>query len=245
MDLKEARFSSPHRHPWELSRARCISSLVRDLPEHARVVDIGAGDLFFAKDFIAGKNFPIDAVDEEYEHDGVLNGIRCHRHLSSLSPSSYDAAFLLDVLEHVDDEEGLLKNIFSVLKPGGILVVTVPAHQALFSKHDVFLEHRRRYNRGRLCAAVSGVDGDMAELFSFYTLPLIVRIAEVLSFKFFPGKPYVNKVSCWKFPLEHFITQFVEKFLNADFIFNRWIQRFVPWPFGLSLCMVLRKKGGR
>jgi len=57
----------------------------------------------------------------------------------------YDTIFALNVLEHVPDHEQSIKNCLSLLKPGGKLVILVPAFQSLFNKFDVALEHQRRY----------------------------------------------------------------------------------------------------
>lgn len=57
---------------------------------------------------------------------------------------------LFDVLEHIDDDLGTLKHLFEVLEPGGVLVLTVPAHPFLFDEMDVIAQHRRRYTRREL-----------------------------------------------------------------------------------------------
>lgn len=57
---------------------------------------------------------------------------------------------LFDVLEHTDDDEAMLRSLFQALNPGGILVLTVPAHPSLFDEADVIAGHRRRYRRAEL-----------------------------------------------------------------------------------------------
>jgi SAM-dependent methyltransferase len=54
---------------------------------------------------------------------------------------------MFDVLEHIDDDEATLRWAAGVLEPGGILVLTVPAHPFLFDEADVLAHHRRRYRR--------------------------------------------------------------------------------------------------
>jgi len=56
----------------------------------------------------------------------------------------------LDVFEHIDDECKAMEEAFRVLKPGGVAVITVPAYQGLWSRHDVALHHHRRYTLGML-----------------------------------------------------------------------------------------------
>jgi len=57
---------------------------------------------------------------------------------------------MMDVLEHVDDDTGLLREYTDRMAPGGRVLITVPAFQFLWSGHDVFLEHRRRYTLSRI-----------------------------------------------------------------------------------------------
>ncbi len=57
----------------------------------------------------------------------------------------FDTVFALNVLEHVPDHEQAIRNCYLLLKPGGNLVILVPAFQALFNQFDVALEHQRRY----------------------------------------------------------------------------------------------------
>ena len=59
---------------------------------------------------------------------------------------AYDLLLLMDVIEHVDDDLGFLKVAIEHLKPGGVVVINVPAHMAFYSKYDEVIGHKRRYN---------------------------------------------------------------------------------------------------
>lgn len=67
-----------------------------------------------------------------------------------VSPGTVDLICLFDVLEHVAEDEESLLAMRRLLKPTGKIVLTVPAHQWLWSTHDVDLHHHRRYSRGQL-----------------------------------------------------------------------------------------------
>lgn len=98
---------------------------------------------------------------------------------------AYDLVTLFDVLEHVPDEAGFLAWIRGLLKPGGRLVITVPAFQWLWSRHDVLNHHQRRYTRGRLWAALrgSGFAVERSSYFNFWLFPAAVaaRLADGLA----------------------------------------------------------------
>ena len=60
-------------------------------------------------------------------------------------PASFDVILMLDVLEHAIDDVGLLRAVGALLRPGGMVLVSVPAFQGLWSPHDEVLHHLRRY----------------------------------------------------------------------------------------------------
>ena len=66
---------------------------------------------------------------------------------------SFDLITCLDVIEHTPDDRVTLRELRRVSRPGGYLLVTVPAYQGLWSTHDVANHHYRRYSRSRLRAA--------------------------------------------------------------------------------------------
>jgi SAM-dependent methyltransferase len=87
-----------------------------------------------------------------------------------------DLVLMLDVLEHLDDDEQALHTAWKALRPGGVILVTVPAFAWLWSGHDVALGHRRRYAAGALRALVAEAGFRIEHVSYFNTLlfPLIV-----------------------------------------------------------------------
>lgn len=70
--------------------------------------------------------------------------------------AAFDAAIALDVLEHLDDDAAAVRELGRVVRPGGFLVVFVPALRILWGYNDDFSHHRRRYRAGQLAAVVGG-----------------------------------------------------------------------------------------
>ncbi|MBF4767396.1 class I SAM-dependent methyltransferase [Nocardioides agariphilus] len=64
---------------------------------------------------------------------------------------AFDVVGAFDVIEHCDEEDAVLTELRRVLRPGGRLLVSVPAYTWAWTDHDVHNDHRRRYTRGRLC----------------------------------------------------------------------------------------------
>ncbi len=92
--------------------------------------------------------------------------------------SVFDAVFLFDVLEHVDEESKALSEIRRVLRPGGKLLVTVPAFMFLFGLQDEVSEHKRRYRRRPLVDLLrrSGFQVDYASYFNTLLFPPIAAV---------------------------------------------------------------------
>lgn len=160
MDLRERSSTLTTRHPWETVRAAFYCRLLADpLAAHrsVSVVDIGAGDGFVGGNLLAAlpAGSSVTCVDSGYteEHIATLRraaprGLDFAR---ACPDREFDAIVLLDVLEHVADDRGFLCDFVERrLRPGGLLLASVPSHQALFTQHDVALGHHRRYSATQL-----------------------------------------------------------------------------------------------
>ena len=153
MDLREFE-STAQRHPWEVARARFFRTALADagLPAGTRrVLDAGSGDAWFARqlhgDLAAGATvacWDVEYTDERLASLGAAQpaGVTLHRERPA---GPFDVVTLLDVLEHVDDDATFLAGIVADVRVGGHVLVSVPAWQELYTSHDTFLHHHRRY----------------------------------------------------------------------------------------------------
>ncbi len=113
----------------------------------SRILDIGAGSGFFAR-YLLANTAASEAwcVDTGYTEDWSTIELGKPVHFQrSISASSADLVLLMDVLEHVDDDMGLLREYSSRIPRNASVLISVPAFQALWSEHDEFLDHKRRY----------------------------------------------------------------------------------------------------
>jgi SAM-dependent methyltransferase len=115
-------------------------------PRRELAIDFGAGLGTFTG-VVAPFFQRVVAVEVEVESAAQLQaqGYEVMFDLSSIPDASADFVFSVSVLEHIDDEAAVLKEIRRVLKPGGKLFVYVPAFDALWSEMDRLVGHRRRY----------------------------------------------------------------------------------------------------
>ena len=240
MDLIEADPDNPNRHPWEIARAASMLSLVRALPPTTQYADIGAGDLYFSGRLAKRTVHPVIAVDTAFVAPIATGGIEAHTSLSDVPGGTIDCAFLMDVLEHVDRDDVLLQRVLKILRPGGLVVITVPAHRALWSHHDVFLGHRRRYSRRQLLHLADSCGLIVQECFYFFGMPLAWRIlTQSLSRCGLNGR---RGVGGWRYGPAHPFTQIASLLLKTDFAINRAFGRASLPTVGLSIGAICRSQ---
>lgn len=239
MDLIEKYKFGNNRHPWEISRRVCILSLIKNNPRFFQYADIGAGDLFFAEGLKEYTEKPIYAVDTGYVNVAYNeNKIRLLKDVKNIPFSKIDCIFLMDILEHVSDENRFLELVSRALKNNGTIIITVPAFQALFSTHDIFLKHFRRYSHKSLVSLLRKHDLYIEEGFYFYTSLLIIFFISISNLFFV--KKY--DISSWRLSEKNIVSIFIKNVLNLDFLLNRFLSVFNIMLPGLSLCIVCRKK---
>ena len=151
----------------------------------------------------------------------------------------WDTAFLLDVLEHLPDDEAAMRQVAAALKPGGMLLVTMPALQFFWSYNDDDVLHRRRYDRRDLArlADASGLHLLTARYFMFFLSPLLW-----LS-RFKPGTAtltYDQKVE--RSLQSHYVPIGpVNEVLAALFYAETPLGHYVNFPWGTSILGVFAK----
>ncbi|MEO0983165.1 MAG: class I SAM-dependent methyltransferase [Pseudomonadota bacterium] len=131
---------------------RAIGPVIRQT-----LVDVGAGSGVFSKLLLEeGRAKAAYCVDPGYarDKDEKVAGRPLHFR-REWSGDKADLVLMMDVLEHVDDDFALLTEYSDPLRPGAEVFVTVPAFQSLWSGHDVFLEHRKRYRREEVDALMA------------------------------------------------------------------------------------------
>lgn len=153
-------------HPWWRARAALVLALLRKLRvgPPARVLDAGCGWGVTLRS-LEGAGYRVTGLDGSLACLAALGAEEPARRLvhadldGPLTPPTdeprFDAVLALDVLEHLDDDHGAVGRLAGLLRPGGVLLVTVPAGPDLFGQFDAIQGHRRRYRREGLGAALS------------------------------------------------------------------------------------------
>uniref|UniRef100_UPI0035AD8CEC class I SAM-dependent methyltransferase n=1 Tax=Sphingomonas sp. TaxID=28214 RepID=UPI0035AD8CEC len=149
-------------HWWYRARRDILADYLTryaSLPRDARILEIGCG---------TGHNLPMLSGFgrvEAIEIDPAARAIASERlgrpvgdaplpALPGIERGAYDLVAVLDVVEHIEDDVAALKAMADLLKPGGKILIAVPAHQWMWSAHDVVNHHHRRYSKATLGHAI-------------------------------------------------------------------------------------------
>ena len=98
--------------------------------------------------------------------------------LAEVADRHYDLIGAFDVIEHIDDDAAVLASIAAKLKPGGKFVMTVPAHQWMWTAHDVVNHHKRRYSRRSLRTLIERSPMKLERLGYFNSLLFPLALAQ-------------------------------------------------------------------
>jgi SAM-dependent methyltransferase len=174
------------RHWWYRARRAVLADLIRREampPPDARILEIGCGTGHNLE--MLGSFGQVDAVELDEEARAVAEK-RLGRtvmnaplpELAGVGAGTYDLIAALDVIEHIDDDRAAVAAIAAKLKAGGKFVMTVPAHQWMWSAHDVVNHHKRRYSKGSLRRLIEASPLRLEKLGYFNSLLFPLAVAE-------------------------------------------------------------------
>jgi len=231
---------------WHIGRRSIIFSLIKKFVvgsnKHLKIIDIGCGSgsmLGVLANF--GEVLGVDDNDAalNFARQNGFSNVRriddAHLRKESDFHNSFDLVTCLDVMEHVDDDEFLLREIFQILKPGGCVLIAVPAYNFLWSEHDEALYHKRRYTASELHRKLN--NAGFAVIKRSYAITFLFPL--ILFYRLFrgifPKDSHEPKTSYVMLP----------KSINTFFVFILGIEsrllNYINLPFGSSVICIAKK----
>lgn len=174
--------------PRFLLRKDAISRLVKSIPlQNKKILEIGfgAGEMlnwFHRKGgLVTGVDFSESAREATNDRlkSEVLNDIELYVDFKHLNKKSFDVVCAFEVLEHIEDDKTAINYWLEYLKPGGSLIISVPAHMSKWCKNDDWAGHIRRYEKNQLKELVSVSTATVKTVWN-YGYPFILLLDKLL-----------------------------------------------------------------
>lgn len=253
-DYFKELFAIEDEHFWFRARNDVITTLVRQL-ESSRapnycILEVGCGTgnvlRHLERNCSRGTVIGMDLYAESL--DFARERTRCSLVQGDVNTPPFRADFdlicLLDVLEHLPDDEQVLGNAYQLLKPQGTLLLTVPAHKSLWSYFDVASHHRRRYELPQLQQKLirAGFQVKYLTLYMASIFPIVWlfrKIAAVLAGKSSSAANNAYGMSVNEFKIVPVANELLAFVLKQE---RHWISRRRQLPLGTSLVAVAQKE---
>ncbi len=236
MDIRETGTAQTDfaRHPWERARLEFIINIMKkSFPTEppASILDIGSGDAFII-DFLS-EYYPsaqLAGVDINLPAPMERGRYTIHTSLETVPARKFSMVAMLDVIEHVENDADFIKDAAErFMESDSLLFITVPMHRFLFSAHDRWLEHYRRYSADSLRKLAGDCSMEIIAHGQFFFSLFMVRAAQ--KFLLPAGQP--KGVGGWHGG--SLLSSLITSFLDFD-------RRFLSFLPGLSGYLVLRRK---
>jgi len=260
MDIKELQVTvdnvTKKNHPWEYARFKIIIDIVKKyLKKNSgrSVLDIGCGDVFFLTKF-ADKypEFELIGVDIAFNQEIISEiisqnskyKIRLFNNIHNITNlNEASIIFLMDVIEHIENDVDFLKDLISqdYIGQNTIVVITTPAFNTLYCNHDKWLGHYRRYSHALLKKHIEAADFSYIGGGYFFTSLLFPRCIQKLIEKFKKDINIKNQgIGNYKGGTVRSILY--EKILLLDFYFFKIFRVFGIRVPGLSTYVICKKQ---
>ena len=225
---------------WHIGRRAILNSILKRYlrSNNNSILDVGCGgggNILFLKKFgsVAGIDPSVDAINF-CNNKGFKDLIIGTAGEIPYPNEFFDLATAFDILEHLEDDSVALREMKRIIKPGGLIMVTIPALPFLWSPHDDYLGHKRRYRKRELKEKFRAFGLDVLES-SYFIIPTV----PVIILRRFLEKVFQSNNQPHSFDIT------LPKWLNAIMIgwlkIERLCLKISPIPIGSSLYVIAKK----
>lgn len=228
-------YDAERDHWWFQARRTIVDYLFWEkiLDKRLKALCIGCGtgqQLLHIQRYCNVIGLDIDSTAVAFCRQQNLQAIEADIVTNKLPNESFDIVVATDVIEHIEDDIQAVEAIYKLLKPGGKLLLTVPACPFLWSKHDEASDHPhyRRYTSATLNMLIEKkFKIHLLSYYNFFLFPLVFIVRKLnLDFENQLAQP------------SYIVNQFFKSVLS----FERFILSFISFPIGVSLLVIAEKK---
>jgi len=241
-----SHFNRIERHHWWWQGRQKLLTFLFKKENPQKILDIGCGTgetIKFLKNYLPkAEIYGLDSslVAIKFARSRKLNNIKKGSATKlPFKDNSFDLVLLLDVLEHIKDDQKALKEAKRVLKPSGSIIVTAPALPFIYSDHDKNQNHFRRYTKKELISLAQNTKLNLVFLsyFNFFlSFPIIIirLVSKLPIFKF---------LSSYDSGLNYDLAnkKGVNTILTSLFRFEINLLKWIKYPIGISLVAKFKK----
>lgn len=229
---------------WFVGKQFLVKSVMKRLcinsRERGKILDIGCGTgviLKLIEDFGVACGMEMSSEAIRFLQQRNLNLI-VQSDANQIIPfrnNIFSVITCLDVLEHLDNDLSLIEEMFRVCKPGGHVVITVPAFQILWSPHDVALHHKRRYTKKQILRMIHQLNWRVINC-SYYNAILFFPILGIRILK-----KYLSNKKLARSDFFVTLPAWLNRALCLLFLCEMFSLKYLKFPFGVSLLLILQK----
>jgi SAM-dependent methyltransferase len=239
-ELFDEMYKVETQHWWFVARRKIIASVIDalNLESNSKIMDAGCGNgdnLEFLSKY--GELIAIEREDnalaraQSRQIGKVVKGELPDNFPSDINKEN-DLILLLDVLEHIDDDEKSLSMLKNWAKNNAVLLITVPAYQFLWTRHDELHHHKRRYTVGQLKKIIEKNGWKVKYISYFNSFLFPIAFLARLKDKFFPP----STIDGLAVP-----NRFINRLFEKIFSLEACLLGRLTLPFGLSIIVVAEK----
>lgn len=215
-----------------LTEAYNYNNALKDLvethtPKAEKVLDFGAGIGTFS-DLLRDSFQDLECLEIDIDQGETLKskGYKVFTDLDVIPDASYDAIYSLNVFEHIENDREVFENLLKKVKPGGRVVLFLPAFNSLYSHFDKFVGHFRRYDKKMLMEMVTTEGASVEKMHYFDSIGFVAAFL----FKYIKNEEELPKKSEILF------------YDKVVFPFTKIVDAFLKYFFGKNIYCVITKK---